>query len=1023
MNSKFIRFLTLFMVLVFQFSFAQEKVVTGVVSDDLGPIAGASVVVKGTKNYITTDFDGKYTIKADKGSVLEISYIGDKELVTVGAGSVYNVKLKSLQLKEVVITEGYDRTRTKATTSTASTTISSQTLENRPNASVLSSLQGTTPGLTILSGSGSPGSAKFDGLIRGASSVNGNTDPLVVIDGVPSTSNQFRNLNQNDIESITVLKDAAGTALYGNKGANGILQITTKNAKFNSGVKFTYDSVVGVNTLQDNNYNMSNAKQLLTIEKNYRSVDNTTVGANLTDQQIAEWGIDTDWKDVFFNQDLIQQHNLGVSFGGDNISSFTNLGYFEQGGLVPTTDFKRFSVRNNLQARSKDKKFTFESQISLGYSKRNQLVQEDGNVNNNGIQNPLLGSQSGLPYVVSSPYTTGRALYNAIGDKFDGNNDTWVLQDNLRANSILQRFTESTAILNLVGAYKLSNSFTVRNRTGFDFIESDGLTGRQPDNYLAIVSAVNIGAQFGGNETQSNSKAFTLTNIASLHFDKTFRENHKLNAGLFMEYQKSHFLSKSANINGLNPLNYAPGAGTGYVAFNPQTPNLYQRSIAASKFSGATLSYFGTLDYEYKSKYGFGGTIRRDGTYRFVDENKWGTFWSVSGRWNIDRESFMENSVFDLLKLRASYGINGNQNIVAANYGFPALLTARDLTRDLNTTGPGYDNITGTRVSQPGNPTLQWEEVAQANIGLDFSIFKRVLEGNLDVYRKVTSELFNSTNISAVNGQYTINSNNGELRNQGIELALRSNIIRNENLKVSVFANGSYNTTKVIDITPSNQIGVSNLLQTGNYLEEWNLIPYAGVSQATGNMLFYDINGNVTETPSVDRDRRATGKTIIPKYQGGFGFNVDYKGFYINSLFSFTYDAWKIDNQYIWANTPSFIGDSNLTADMLNAWTPTNTNTTVPSLTASNLAVYDYASDRFLYDSSFLRLKNVNIGYNFPSKVLKDLAMSSLRFYIQGENLLTWTKWKGFDPEALTALSVTNYPNPTSVTFGVNVGF
>ncbi len=1021
MRSKFKWIFTLLVALTMQFSFAQEKTVTGVVSDDLGPVAGASVVVKGTSRGTTTDFDGNFTISASVGDVLEISYVGNKKEVTVGAGNVYNVTLMSTQLEEVVVTEGYDRTRTKATTVTAAVTISSETIENRPNASVLGSLQGTAPGLTMISSSGSPGSAKFDGFIRGASSINGNTDPLIVIDGIPSTSNQFRNLNQNDIESVTVLKDAAGTAIYGNKGANGVIQITTKRAKYNSGLQFTYDGVTGFNTIPENNYNMSNAKQALKIEQ-MNGV--TGQGVGMTDAQIDAWDIDTDWRDVFFNIDTFQQHNLGVTFGGENFSAYTSLGYFEQGGMVPTTDFKRFSIRSNMQAKSKNDRFNLETQINLAHSKRNQLDQEvNSGVNNNTIQNPLHGSVMGLPYAPTSPYNTGQELLDAIGFNFAGVNDTYVLQDILRDNSLPSWFTENSAIINLAASYKLHKNFTVRNRSGLDVKDSDRVFARSPWSYLALAVQTSRGEAFGGFERMQNTKDFTFTNIASMHFDKTFKDVHEVSVGAFMEYAKSHLLFKNQFQNGLNPLNYVPGAGTGYVPFNPATPNSFISTVSAQKLDGGTLSYFGTLDYAYKDRYGFSGVLRRDGSYRFIDDKKWGTFWSVAGRWNIDKESFMQGAGFDMLKLRASYGTNGNQNVVAAGYGTPSLLTGVDLVRDLTTTGTGYENVSSILVGQVANTTLQWEEISQFNVGLDFRVFNNKLEGNVDYYKKNTDQLFYRTNTSAVNGFYGVSANNGSLENKGVEVMLRYHIVKNDNMKFSVFANGSVNRTKVTDILETDQSGNDQLIQSGYYLNEWQLIPYAGVNPANGNLLFYDIDGNLTETPDETRDRRATGKTVLPKYQGGFGFNFDYKGFYVNTLFSYAYDSWRVDNQFVWANSVSFIGDDNVTADLLNAWTPTNTSSNIPSLSASNLEVYDYSSDRFLYDSSFLRLKNVNIGYNFPQDFLKRTPITNLRLYVQGENLLTWTKWRGFDPEAITSLSVTNYPNPRSVTFGVSVGF
>lgn len=1021
MRSKFKWIFTLLVAFTMQFSFAQEKTVTGVVSDELGPAIGATITVKGTKNVVATDFDGKYSIKAKSGDVLEVSYLGMKQTIAVGAANSYNVTLKSVELKEVVVVVGYDRTVTKASTTVATTVVSGEILENRANVSVLASLQGTAPGLTMISSSGSPGSAKFDGFIRGASSINGNTDPLIVIDGIPSTSNQFRNLNQNEIESVTVLRDAAGTSIYGNKGANGVILIQTKGGKFDSGLKFTYDASTGFNTMPQNKYNMSNAREALTIEK----MRGAGLGSTLTDQEIAAYNIDTDWVDLFFNVDVVSQHNLGITFGGKNITSYTSLGYFSQGGMVPTTDFSRFTFRNNLNGKSNNGKFTFDTQVALGYSKRNQLDQETNNgVNNNTIQNPLHGGLMGLPYLAPSPYNTGRDLFNAIGTNFAGANDTYVLQDILREGSLPSYYTDKTALLNIGTSYKVTPNITLRNRAGLDFKQYGRLFGRSPQSYLAIVVAAGRGEEFGGFEQQSTINDLTFTNISSLNYNKVFKDKHDLSLGAFFEYTKVHYEGHGSNQNGLNPLNYTPGSGNGYVAFNPATPNSYISTVNGTKLTGGTLSAFGTLDYDYDQKYGFSAVLRRDATYRFADDNKWGTFWSASARWNIDQEDFMKDSKFKILKLRASYGTNGNQNISAANYGFPSLLTSSNLIRETIATGTGYNNIPGSLLyGQFANTGVGWEKISQANIGLDFIVFNEKLEGNIDVYRKTTSDLFNSIPNSAVVGNgFAISGNNGELRNDGIEVALRYHLFKNEDFKLSIFANSSYNKNEITALATTNQSGVDNLRQVGNILNEWNLVPYVGVNQANGNLLYLDRDGNLTETPDEAKDRRATGKSNIPKYQGGFGFNAEYKGFYFNTLFSYMYDVWRIDNQFRWASNPAFIGGENITSDLLNAWTPSNTNTNVPSLQAFNNNVF-LGSDRFLYDSSFLRLKNVNIGYNIPSKFLKNSPLSNVKFFIQGENLLTWTKWRGFDPEAITALSVTNFPNPRTITFGTSIGF
>ena len=1024
MRSKFKWIFTLLVAFTMQFSFAQQKTVTGTVTSDGAKLPGATVSISGTKQGTQTDENGKFSIKAAQGDVLEVSFLNkETKTVTVGAGNVINVTLsnKDNVIEVVNVSIGYDRTRTKANSNTASTTVGGETLENRPNASVLASLQGTAPGLTIISSSGSPGSAKFDGFIRGASSINGNTDPLIVIDGIPSTSNQFRNLNQNEIESVTVLRDAAGTSIYGNKGANGVILIKTFSGKFGQALTFSYDASSGFSTLPKNKYNMANAKQALTIEK----LKNTGLGSTLSDSDIANYGIDTDWVDLFFNTDVITQHNLGVSVGSKNLKSFTSLGYFNQGGLVPTTNFNRFTFRSNLSGKSNNDKFNFDSQIALGYSKRSQLDQEtNSGVNNNTIQNPLHGGLMGLPYIAPSPYTTGQELLTAIGTNFNGANDTYVLQDILKEDSLPSYYTDKTAILNLGVSYKLSPTLTVRNRTGLDFKQYGRLFGRSPQSYLALVVAQNAGSAFGGFEDQSTINDLTATNIASLNFRKVYKDKHDLSLAAFFEYTKVHYVGHGSRQNGLNPLTYSPGAGTGYIAFNPATPNFYISTVNGTKLTGGTLSAFGTLDYDYDKKYGVSAVVRRDGTYRFSEDNRWGTFWSASARWNIDQEEFMKNSKFSMLKFRASYGTNGNQNISAANYGFPSLLTSSNLIRETIAVGNGYNNAAGSLLyGQFDNTTVQWEKITQANIGVDFAVFNDKLEGNVDVYNKTTSNLFNSIPNSATVGTgYSVAGNNGELTNNGIEVLLKYNVIKNDKMKFSVFANSSYNQNKITALAVTDQSGVSNLRQVGNILNEWNLIPYVGVNQANGNLLFLDRNNNLTETPDEAKDRRATGKSNLPKYQGGFGFNFDYKGFYFNTLFTYMYDVWRIDNQFSWASNPAFIGQENVTADLLDQWTPTNTTATMPSLNASNNNVF-LGSDRFLYDSSFIRLKNINVGYNIPSKLLKKSPFTNVKFFILAENLLTWTKWRGFDPEAITALSVTNFPNPKTITFGTSIGF
>ena len=374
MRSKFKWIFTLLLALSMQFSFAQEKTVTGVVSDNTGPIPGANVVVKGTTRTTQTDFDGKYSIKAKVGEVLVISFVGmSDKVITVGTANNYSVILKDGVLLEEVVILGYDKTAAKPLSTAAVVTVTSESLKNRPNVTVLQSLQGQAAGLNVFASSGSPGSAKFDLLIRGRGSANSSTDPLYVVDGVPTNAVVFRNINPEDIDQISVLKDASATTIYGSRAANGVIVIKTKGGSYESPLKVSYSSTYGVSELPKDDYNLMNSTQLLKLQRD-RSVSagaggntllNLAIGrvegspnfnAPLTDSEISS-APNQNWMDVFFTTSTTQNHNLSLTSGGKNLNNFTSFSYTEQEGIVRNTDFQRFTFRSNINGKSANEKF------------------------------------------------------------------------------------------------------------------------------------------------------------------------------------------------------------------------------------------------------------------------------------------------------------------------------------------------------------------------------------------------------------------------------------------------------------------------------------------------------------------------------------------------------------------------------------------------------------------------------------------------------------------------------------------
>ncbi len=925
-----------------------------------------------------------------------------------------SAKEKETKIEEVVLL-GYGKEQIKAKDNTATVTVTAKSIENRPNVSFLSSLSGEAAGLQINSTSGSPGSAKMDVIIRGVGSINSNSDPLFIIDGMVSNATQFRNLNPDDIESVSVLKDAAGTSIYGNRGANGVILINTKQAKFGNKLTVGYNTTYGVSLLPKTHYDLADSKDVLQIQKNYGE----GYGSTLTDEQIANYPVNTNWRDVFFRTGTTMSHDISMMFGGQNVSNYTSMGYLEQEGTVPTSDFKRFTLRNNLNGKSSNGRFKYSSNIGLGYSKRHQLDQEtNSNISNNSIQNPLFGALMGLPYLKSGQFATGQDLLNAIGSNFSNGESVYVLEDILKGNLPNQR-TETSILANMNASYKLTDDITIGNKSGIDYKYTESDFARAPWSYLALIVAKSSGFEYGGFETIGKSTELNFNSVTSLNWHKELGK-HTIDLGAYLDYLKVHYSETSQTQNGLNPLNWVFGAGSGYIAFNQSTPDRYKPSVYLGKVTAGTLSYFATLDYDYDSKYGIGGSVRRDASYRFTGDNKWGTFWMVSGRWNIDKEDFMTDSVFDLLKLRASYGTQGNQNVISASAGTNPLLVGTNIVRDTYSIGLGYNNNQGSiYTANVANPLVQWEQISQFDVGVDFSFWNRRISGSLDYYNKETDKLYNDINLSAVTGQFGIKGNNGKLQNRGYEASLRVDAIKNSDFTLSLYGNVSYNKSKILELVSDDTTGNIRYVTNGQ-LAEWYLIPYVGVNESNGNLLFLDKDGNVTEEPNTVTDARKTGKSYLPKWVGGFGLNTQYKGFYLDAHFSFQADVWRYDNYKAWAYDVTSVTSMNVSADLLNSWTATNTHTNMPSLTASNSS-YDGGSNRWLEDASFVKLKNVVLGYSIPREKLEGTFVRGLKVYLQGENLLTFTKWKGYDPEPIFSYSLSVYPNLTTVSLGVNI--
>jgi TonB-linked SusC/RagA family outer membrane protein len=1015
MKSKFTWIFTLLLAFFIQFSFAQERTITGVVtgSDNL-PIPSVTVMVEGVPaSAVQTDFDGRYSITASTGQRLVFSFVGmDTQTVTVGASNTVSVKMNDVrEIEEVIVTQY--KTTSRRTSAVAVTTITSETIEGRPNVSFVQSMQGQIPGLNISTGSGQPGSSNTTVILRGVGSINGNIEPLYVIDGVPSNLLNFRGINANDIASIEVLKDAGATSIYGNRGANGVIVVNTKRGRYDSKLNIRYSSVTGFTTLQGNDYRRMNSRQLLRIEK----LKGTGLGATLTDQEIENFNIDTDWQDVFFRTGLTQEQNISFTQGSKNTNSFISLGYFDQEGIVPDTDIKRISVRSNFSGKSENDRFNYNLNTYGAYSRRNQLETETrSDIDGNVLQNPLQGSLSSLPYLDPATYVNGQQLFDEFGAPSFGITP-FMLMDYI--NTIHNEYDEIKLLFNGSAGYKITDELTFSANAGIDYTQNTRVFARPPQSYLAIISADAAGQPIPGLAQESWARDLSFNANTRINYAKTFAEKHNIDVSVYTEYYKGHAKSSAYSTSGLDFRTFSPGDGTGYVPFNPATPTIFNRTVAATKQEAGLFSYFGQLDYDYDGLFGFQLTGRRDASYRFTADNRWGSFWSISGRWNLDRMSFLQDTFVTELKLRASIGTAGNQLIDGSS-----AYTRPNSFRTLYETGSGYGNQSSLSLVQVGNKDVRWETIRQTNVGVDFVLGRR-LRGTVDVYRKKTLDLYQDLPQSAVTGFPDLRANNGTLVNDGVELLLAYDVFKansSDDFSLTINGNGSYNDNKFKELPNGDvPLGSLQIFSIGGPAFQYYTVRYAGVNPANGNALFYDINGGLTENPTLD-DRVMTNKSPIPRYQGGFGFEAAYKGFFITTQFTFVSDVYRFDSDLQSLSDSNSIGNFPVTTDLERAWTPDNRITDIPSINSTNTASEDL-SDRFLRDSSYLRLRSSSIGYNVPSKFLEQTFLSSLRVYAQAENLITWTKWRGFDAESNGAQTFGGYPTPRIVSFGLDLSF
>ncbi len=1045
MKTKFNGILTLLLALVVQISFAQDRTISGTVSDETGPLPGVSVLKKGTTSGTETDFDGKYSIKAKTGDVLVFSFVGMKTVEkVVGASNNISFTMEGDNVLEEVVVTGYG-TESRETVSSSVTVLSAEDVEGRPTASLVQALQSQSPGLNIATGNGQPGGNSVI-LLRGINSLSGNSEPLFVIDGVPVDEDNFRSINQNDIASVTVLKDASATAIYGNRATGGVILVTTKKGKAGQKLQIRYSGRSGFTFKQDPNFTLANSRQILEIERlagvgvgsgayddyiaSVTGLPVRTAGAApipLTDAQIATASqTNTRWQDILLRVGNFTSHDLSFSSGSENINSYTSLGYFDQEGITLRSGLQRMTVRNNTTYKAD--KFTFNSTIGIGFSRSDFAGGVGTGTGSGSLSNPFI-----VPFV-AKPYLPA---YNADGSlnvegNTDPDDDDGFLNTPYIAQNVARFDTNRTTELRITGSLTADYNFTdkLRGHIGFgvDMIESENFQ-LQPTNSIRGRNANDENAQFQGSQSQNYNRDTRTISDFRLSYEDTIDEKHNYSVIGITEFLYSQISGFSYAQTGLVP--GLEGVGAGFVAgTTTEDPNndgvddyFYIPGLGSFKNKVSQFSLVGKATYDYDKIAGFDVTLRRDGSSRFVGDNRFGLFWAVGGFANLTKSLFEPSDIVNDIKLRGSYGITGNDRLLGGYYG------GLDVPFDQFNTGGGYNGSVGLFPSQLGNPNIKWEETAKANVGVDFRLLNNRLTGSFDAYINKTTDLFGTNLVTNLTGFTQVPGNIGDMENRGLEAVLNYKIISNENTSWTVNVNGSLNKNEItrlegveadangdIILDPSQRAPEA----VGHKFNEFYAVRWAGVNPANGRPLYLDRDGNITEQYD-PANRVFTDKSTIPTYQGGFSTSFYHKGFSLDAQFTFAADVYRYNGTLGVAEDPGLIGIINATTNLLDAWQQPGDITGIPSLNSGSTR--NLLSDRYLEDASYIRLKNIAIGYELTNSLVKKSPFSSVKLYLQGENLLTWSAWRGFDPEfdPFASNDFFSFPNSRIITLGVDL--
>lgn len=1012
----------------------QQNLVRGIVTDSDGdPLPGVTVSVEGDlSSAVATDMEGAFTIQASSDDVLVFSFVGMEttEVPINGREYIEIVMKESIVSLEDVIVVAYGTTKRETFTGSASV-VTKDKLVNRPLSTFTEALAANSTGVNVYS-SGQPGAMPTI-RIRGVGSMNASNAPLYVIDGVAISNtdisqlgnfsnNPMTAINPSDIESMTVLKDAAAASLYGSRAANGVIIITTKQG-VEGKPRFNLDVQRGVS---DALYNADIASKdefaeiWSTAEMHYLMYNDAPSGVDeyeyirqaygdpvLYESYLSEardrfnsnyriegvvydfWGEgydrypDVNWMDEVSRISTTDKINLSSSGGQNGVTYFASGEYFNLKSPIQKASLKRYSARLNLTSKAL-KKLWYGINLNLSYT--DQSGPQSGNM----YANPVRAANQ-IPSVV--PVKNADGSYNQ--------NFPYNVLSNYNPVMILNAADFSAETYRQLGTAWLQYNFT----DDLFFKTTLGVDVRQIHETRWYPPGIAAGRSNNGIKYEDDALRRRITSSNILNYTKTFADVHNVSALIGWEVEDTHTRQMAASANEYQTP-FTPVLSAGSVL----------RSLSGSDYSYAMLSALGKAEYNYDNKYYTAFSFRRDGASHFAEQSRWGNFYSVSGAWRISNESFMDNLEWlDDAKLRVSYGINGTlpSSVFSyiGNYVF----------------GNDYYDLSGAAVRNVENLNLSWEKSHNLNIGAEARIFDGRIFASLEYYNRYSDDLLLDRELSRVSGYINATVNLGAMRNTGIELTLNTVPVRTKNLKWDVTLN--LTTLKnVIESLPTDDV-ISRQINREGYAEQsWYLPEWAGIDKETGEPMWYHVDdetGEKTLTKDIDEATRQIFGNRFPRYSGGFSSSLKYKGFELSMLLSFGLDFNVFD--YDGARYLQDDGYSRKVSKekaLLDSWTPDNTGSDNPILMSGRKNGSNY-STRYLYKGDYLKFKNVRLSYKLPSSIVKSMRISGMQVFLQGENLFIWTHLPNFDPE----VSITGkrylytYPTQRTLSAGINLSF